>query len=97
MNKIIINSSVLHRLLFGALTPLIPEPNDYEVSVKCIDGLLSIGNHERTLYVTTNSDFDMEIPISHLRRLFRILSTIEEQPITISFSYSYIELFNILI
>ena len=51
MNKIILNSAVLHRVLYEFLTPLIPEKDDYEVTVKCNNKILSFGNCEKTMDV----------------------------------------------
>ena len=99
MNKIILSSAALHRILYELITPLIPEQDDYEIEVCCKNKQLSFGKLERTLDVESKSDWSIEIRIGQLRKLFRILTNFEEQPLVISFqnSQNWIEIFNVLI
>ena len=99
MNKIILNSAALHRVLYEFITPLIPEQDDYEVLVKCNNKTLSFGDYEITLNVESKENWEVEIRIGQLRKLFRLLTQVEEQPLTISFqnSHSWIEIFTLLI
>ena len=67
--------------------------------IKCNNKQLSFGDDERSLGVECASNWQAEITIGQLRKLFLHLSRIEEQPLTISFnnSHCWIEIYNLLI
>lgn len=99
MNKIILSSAALHGLLYEFITPLIPEQDDYEVQVRCNEKRLSFGYYKRTLDVESDSNWEIEINIGELRRLFRLLTNVSEQPIVLSFknNHGWIEIFNLYV
>ena len=99
MNKIILSSAALHSILYEFITPLIPEQDDYEVLVKCNNKTLSFDDYKITIDVESKENWEIEIRIRQLRKLFRLLTRVEEQPLTISFknSHSWIEIFTLLI
>lgn len=99
MNKIILSSASLHKILYEFITPLIPEQDDYEVLIKCSNKTLSFGDYQRKLDVESKGDWEVEIRIGQLRKLFGLLTRVEEQPLTISFqnSHSWIEIYTLLI
>jgi hypothetical protein len=99
MNKIILSSASLHKVLYEFITPLMPEEDDYEVLVKCNNKTLSFGDCEKTMDVESRVNCEVEIRIGQIRKLFRLLTKVEEQPLTISFqnSHSWIEIFTLLI
>lgn len=99
MNKIILSSASLHRLLYEFIAPLIPEQDDFEVEVRCNEKTLSFGDYKRTLDVESKSNWKTQIRIGELRRLFRLLTNVSEQPIVISFknSHGWIKIFNLYV
>jgi len=82
MKKIIVNSLTLCVLLSEFLDWNNAE--DIPVTVHK-NGDLQFGFYERTLNVETQGDWTIETSIRQIERLAKMLSCIEEQPVTILF------------
>ena len=85
MNRIIFNSNTLVKFIYGIITPLIPEEDEYEIEIKCWNGELSFGDSYKNISVTSRQDFIVKIGIGHLRKLFRVLTKVPEQPLICTF------------
>lgn len=91
-HRIIVSSKTMANLIYHFITPLIPEQDEYEVKVKCVQKQLWFNESEKSLNIESNHDFMVRIEIGNLRRLFRVLTKVPEQPLTLTFEdYGWIQ------
>lgn len=98
MKKIILSSLYLRSLLDQSIDTLNPDGESY-VMVSCINKRLSFSNCPFGMDVESTSDWKIEIQLSRIWKLNRLLSVLEDQPITILFkdSFEWIQIDGILI
>lgn len=88
-NKIIISSLYLYQGLSEFLIPLADEDGDTDIPVKYeTNGWLHFGGHKSQCHCESKQDWEHEVKLSDLRNLRRILKTISDQPLTLSFGNS---------
>ena len=84
IDTILINSKLLQSFL-AKVTSLYPRYDGATIDIKCKDGLLSFGRHQKTLNVQSN-DWQTEKTTQDLNRLYKFLLTFSDQPLSVSFT-----------
>lgn len=99
MCKIIASSSMLNKMLFKFLTPSFSECDETIVTINCFKKTLQFDNFSEKIFVETHNDWTVSITIGRLRKLWKSLIHIEDQPLVIIFKNEHdcIEIVNLLI
>lgn len=100
INKVALNSLVLHATLSKAIDLLPSSEMDTDISIEYVNRTLSFGEAKQVIKINQDkSHWKVYVSIGKLKRLAELLSKIDDQPIVVNFqnSESQIEISNILI